>query len=396
MQSGATEVRPFELFFDLVFAFSLIQITNTIVYDDSVLGVAHGLVVLCIVWLAWVGFTSLANVGLPSHSTRDWRPPVFVLAMGFMLLVAISIPTAFWQDDKLFAYSIGALGLTWFVAYVVLTARAPGLRRDVYRMAGLALLLPVSVIVSSYLPVTWLSVLLLGVGLVGAAASPFAAHPLQWPLGREHLVERYELFIIIALGESLISIGLGATGATRNAELIVSILIAVLLVALMWRVYLVGVCETGRAHVQSLDVRSAHLFARVAYVYLHLLMAAGIILVAAGLKVAMADVTTDVTPLFGALLVIGLSLFMLSILVFRYLATGRWEWWRLVGIAFLLSVGLAAGSTPDLVFLALTTAVAILGSWPDVLPSSTSVTFIRTRQSRHEGESRGREDEEGP
>ena len=150
MQSGATEVRPFELFFDLVFAFSLIQITNTIVYDDSVLGVVHGLVVLCIVWLAWVGFTSLANVGLPSHSTRDWRPPVFVLAMGFMLLVAISIPTAFWQDDKLFAYSIGALGLTWFVAYVVLTARAPDLRRDVYRMAGLALLLPASVIASGY------------------------------------------------------------------------------------------------------------------------------------------------------------------------------------------------------------------------------------------------------
>ena len=110
----------------------------------------------------------------------------------------------------------------------------------------------------------------------------------------------------------------------------------------------------------------------------------------------MADVTTDVTALFGALLVIGLSLFMLSILVFRNLATGRWEWWRLVGIAALLSVGLAAGSTPDLVFLALTTAVAILGSWPDVLPSSTSVTFTRTHRSRHEGESRGREDEEGP
>ena len=171
--------------------------------------------------------------------------------------------------------------------------------------------------------------------------------------------------------------------------MVVGILIAVLLVAVMWRVHLVRVCETGRAHVHGLDVRSAHLFARVAYVYLHLLLAAGIILVAAGLKVAMADVTTDVTPLFGALLVIGLSLFLVSILVFRYLATGRWEWWRLIGIAALLGVGLAAGSTPDLVFLALTTAVAILGSWPDVLPSSTSVPFTRTHRSRDEGDSRG-------
>lgn len=389
VQSGATEVRPFELFFDLVFAFSLIQITNTIVYDDSVLGVVHGLVVLCIVWLAWAGFTSLANVGLPSHSRRDWRPPVFVVAMGFMLLVAISIPTAFWQDDKLFAYSLGALGLTWFLAYLKLTAGNPDLRRDVYRISALALLLPASVIVSSYLPVTWLSVLLLGIGFTGAVASSFVSRPDQWPLGREHLVERYELFIIIALGESLISIGLGATGATRNVELVISILIAVLLVAVMWRVYLVGVCATGREHLESLDVRRAHRFSRIAYVYLHLLLAAGIILVAAGLKVAMADVTTDITPLFGAVLVIGLALFMISILIFRYLAQAKWEWWRLTGIAALLAVGLAAGSTPDLVFLSLTTAVAILGSWPDVLPSSTSVPFTRIDRSRHEGDPHG-------
>ena len=389
MQSGATEVRPFELFFDLAFAFSLIQITNTIVYDDSVLGVVHGLVVLCIVWLVWSGFTSLANVGLPSGSGRDWRPPVFVLAMGLMLLVAISIPTAFWQDDKLFAYSLGALGLTWFVAYLKLTAGSPELRRDVYRIAALALLLPASVIVSSYLPVTWLSVFLLGIGFAGAIGSSFVGRADQWPLGREHLVERYELFIIIALGESLISIGLGATTATRNAMLVISILIAVLLVAVMWRAYLVGVCDTGRAHLESLDARRAHRFSRIAYVYVHLVLAAGIILVAAGLKVAMADVTTDITPLFGAVLVIGLALFMLAVLVFRYLATGRSEWWRLIGIAALLAVWFAAGSTPDLVFLSLATAVAILGSWPDLLPSSTTVPSTRMRRSRHEGDPDG-------
>ena len=62
--------------------------------------------------------------------------------MGFMLLVAISIPTAFWQDDKLFAYSIGALGLPWFVAYFVMTTGSPERRRDFYRMTDLALLLP--------------------------------------------------------------------------------------------------------------------------------------------------------------------------------------------------------------------------------------------------------------
>ncbi len=366
MQSGATEVRPFELFFDLVFAFSLIQITNTIVADGDAVGVVHGLVVLCIVWLVWSGFTSLANVGLPPGSHRDWRMPVFVLAMALMLLVAISIPTAFWEGDKLFAYSIGALGITWFAAYLKLTAGQPELRRDIYRTAAAVALLPAAVIITSYLPQSWLSVVILGIGLAGAVLSVLASRSSQWPLGRDHLAERYELFIIIALGESLISIGLGATGAPRNPELIIGILISVLLVAVMWRAYLLGVYDTGRQALHRLDTERALRFSRVAYTYLHLVLAAGIILVAAGLKVAMRDVTTVITPLFGALLVSGLVLFMVTILIFRYVAVGRWEWWRLTGIAGLVLVWLAAGRAPDLVFLGLTTVVTILSSLPDL------------------------------
>lgn len=378
MQSGATEVRPFELFFDLVFAFSLIQITTTIVNDDDFLGVLHGMAVLCIVWLIWAGFTSLANVGLPEGTTRDWRPPVFILAMGLMLLVDVSIPTAFWEGDKLFAFAIGALSLTWLLAYLRLTMGNPAWRRDVYRMAAAALLLPAAVIISSFMSDSWLAVLLLAIGLAGAVLSPFAARHPYWPLGRDHLVERYELFIIIALGESLISIGLGATNAPRSPELIASILISVLLVAVMWRAYLVGVSDPGRARMRDLDAPQAQLFSRLAYVYMHLLLAAGIILVASGLKVAMKDVETVVSPLFAGTLTFGLALFMLSVLVFRYLATGRGEWWRLLPIAALLIVWFAAGRTPDVVFLSLTTAVAILGSLPDLRRSPPSHTHGST------------------
>lgn len=374
VQSGASQVRPFELFFDLVFAFSLIQITNTIVSDGDLLGVVHGLAVLCIVWLVWAGFTSLANVGLPPGSGRDWRAPVFVFAMGLMLLVAISIPTAFWEGDKLFAYSIGALGLTWFFAYVKLTAGQPELRRDVYRMGVAIAVLPVAIIIASYLPPSSLSVVLLAVGLVGAAIGISAARSRQWPIGRDHLAERYELFIIIALGESLISIGLGATGAPRSPGLIAGILISVLLVAVMWRAYLLGVYDTGLSALRKLDGASALRFSRIAYPYLHLLLSAGIILVAAGLKVAMKDVTTNITPLFGALLLAGLALFLLTTLLLRHLAVGRWEWWRLLAIGGLLAVWLIAARIPDLAFLAVTTAVAILGSLPDLRRAQQEAT----------------------
>ena len=148
--------------------------------------------------------------------------------------------------------------------------------------------------------------------------------------------------------------------------MIVGILISVLLVAVMWRAYLLGVYDTGLAALRRLDGPRALRFSRIAYSYLHLLLAAGIILVAAGLKVAMKDVTTVITPLFGALLIAGLAVFLLSILVFRHVAIGRWEWWRLLAIFALLGVWMTAERTPDLVFLSVTTAVAVLGSLPDL------------------------------
>ena len=364
--ASADKVRPFELFFDLVFAFSLIQTTNAIVEDDDLLGVIHGLVVLAIVWFIWVAFTSLANFGPAASTRRDWRPPVFVLAMGLMLLVDISIPTAFWENDRLFAYSVAALFLIWFVAMVKAVDGTPGLHADVIRMGIAGGLLPLMLIVSTYIVDTTLSVVLLSVGFLGIVLASVVSRDKRWPIGREHLTERYELFIIIALGESLISIGLGATKAERTPQLVIAILIAVALVAVMWRTYLVGVAEAGRTRLRALSHAQAWRFTRIAYVLLHLVLAAGIVAVAAGLKVSMKDVLTPVAPLFGGVLILGLVTFLLAIMVFRYTVTQRFEWWRLAPLTALLLVWLLAGRAPDIVFLALTTAVAAIGSLPDL------------------------------
>lgn len=366
VQPGADKVRPFELFFDLVFAFSLIQITNAIVEDDDLLGVLHGLVVLAIVWFIWVSFTSLANIGLAPGRRQDWRAPVFVLAMGLMLLVDISIPTAFWENDRLFAFSVGALFILWFVAYLQAVGHDTALRSDVYRMGLAGAVLPAMLIISSYVSNTGISLVLLCVGFLGMVLSSTVSRDSRWPIGREHLTERYELFIIIALGESLISIGLGATKADRSPQLIIAILISVALVAVMWRAYLVGVAEAGRVRLFALDHEQAWRFTRIGYVVLHLVLAGGIIAVAAGLKVSMKDVLAPVSPLFGGVLILGLAAFLLAIMVFRYTATGRFEWWRLVPLTVLFAVWLLAGRAPDVAFLTATTVVAVIGSLPDL------------------------------
>lgn len=368
VRPGADRVRPFELFFDLVFVFSLIQITNSIVDDNDILGVVHGLVVLFIVWWIWASFTAVANVGLGASDRSDWRPVIFIAAMAVMLLVDISIPTAFWENDRLFAYGVGALFILWAVAYLRLTTGAPTLRRDVYRMIGLAALLPLTLIVSAYVASVAASIALLSIGLVAAAMTAIIPRSPDWPIGREHLAERYELFLIITLGETLISIGLGASNAERNAELIVGVLVSVVLVAVMWRTYLVGVADPGRRRLLSLDYHGSVRLTRTGYVFLHLVLVAGIIGVAAGLKVALKDVYTPVTELFGGTLVVGLAAFLLTVMLFRRILTARFEWWRLIPLAALFGVWFIAGDAPDIVFLVATTLVAIIGSLPDLRP----------------------------
>ena len=70
-ESDGEKVQYFELFFDLVYVFTLIQITRTIVDDGTLEGIVHGLFVLVLVWWVWVAFTSMANVGLPAQAPRD-------------------------------------------------------------------------------------------------------------------------------------------------------------------------------------------------------------------------------------------------------------------------------------------------------------------------------------
>jgi low temperature requirement protein LtrA len=365
---GASKVRPFELFFDLVFVFSLIQITDSIVEDDSLLGVVHGLVVLFLVWWIWVAFTAVANVGLQADTRIDWRPPIFILAMGLMLLVGMSIPYAFWENDQLFAYSFAGLYLVWITAYLILVWRDKHLRFSVFRMGAISVVLPTALLASAFIDNVTVSVVLITIGLIAGVLTSVVGGVKRWPFGRSHLAERYELFIIIVLGESLISIGFGASKADRSPELIFSVLVAVVLIAVMWRQYLIGVADAGREAMGMMNDVVVIRFSRVAYPFLHLLLAIGVIGVAAGLKVSMLDVLNPISPLFGGILIAGLALFMLSIMAFRALCTGHVQWWRVGPVIALVASWLLVGRASDMVLLLVVTAVAAVGSLPDLRP----------------------------
>ena len=309
-------VENFELFFDLVYVFTLLQITRTIAADGSLTGIVHGTVVLLLVWWVWVVFTSMANLGLPESERRDWRPLIFTVAMGLVLLMALSVPEAFWRDSKLFAYSYFALALLGMGGQLWVTRTDPAAFRAIRRMWVVGMILPGVLVISTFVTDATVSVILIVVGIGTALIAPFAAGTADLPISTSHLAERYSLFILITLGESIISIGEGATRSPMSWLLVASVLVAFALVVILWRHYVVAVLQPGERALSQIQGPRQAAYARYGYTFIHLAMVWGIVLAAVAIKTAMVDLTSPLDDLLEAGLAFGVLVFLAATTVF--------------------------------------------------------------------------------
>ena len=360
-------VETYELFFDLVYVFTLIQITRTIAADGTLTGIVHGSVVLLIVWWVWVVFTTMANMGLPESDRRDWRPLIFAVAMGLVLLMALSIPEAFWGDSKLFAYAYLALAVLGAGGQLWVTRADPVATRGLRRMWAVAFILPVLLVVSSYIANTTLSVVLIAIGLLSAIVAPFAAGTGNMPLSTTHLAERYSLFMLITLGESIISIGEGATKATMSWLLIACVLIAFALVVILWRHYVVAVLQPGEKALHRLEGARQATYARYGYTFTHLPMVWGIIIIAVAIKSAMVDLTTPLDDLLEAGLALGVLVFLAATTVFSRLTGEPLRARMLIPLGLLAILAVGGWHLPTAVLIVAVTAIAAIGIDPRAL-----------------------------
>ncbi len=358
------KVEYFELFFDLVFVFALIQITRTIADDGTLTGILHGTVVLLLAWWVWVSFTSMANMGLPESDRREWRPLIFAVAMGPLLLMALSIPEAFWAGGKLFAYSYLALAVIAAGGQLWISSYDPDTFRAVKRLWSVGIILPIIVVITSYVPDETVSVILITIGIISAIAAPFAAGTRNLPISTSHLAERYALFMLITLGESIISIGEGATGATIDALLIISVLIALALVVLLWRHYAVAVLDTGEQALERLHGRRLTTFARHAYTLTHLPMVWGIVMVAVAIKTALGDLETPLDDLLEAGLAVGALAFLAATAIFSTMAGSRIRPMMIVSLALLATLIFIGPSIPTVLLIVAVTIATGLGIDP--------------------------------
>ena len=356
-------VTTFELFFDLVFVFAFTQVTQYMAHAHSGLGVLQGLIILSLLWWSWVSYSWLANQTFVDEGIARAGMAV---AMAAMFLVALVIPEAF-EDLPGGLYAPLVLALSYMVvrvAHLTMYFFAAGddgpLRRQVLitttaLVPGSGLLILGAVIGGPAQTWLWLGGLVIDV-----AITYFTARGGNWRVhSAAHWAERYGLVVILALGESIVAIGVGVAEIAISTEILIGSMLAIALSVLLWWLYF-DVIALAAEHVLARlrGVARANL-AIDGYTYLHFLIIAGVVISALGVEQAMHHVN-EPKPLgwfASAALFGGTSLYLAGHTAFWRRAGGKIKGWRLGGATLLLALIPVGALIPALASLALTVAV---------------------------------------
>ena len=370
--SEEAKVTPIELFFDLVFVFSLTQVTALMADDLTVHGMARGLLVLALLWWCWVGYAWLGNVVQADEGVG--RLAMFG-AMAAMFVMALTVPEAFDDIDGglagpvvlAFAYlAVRLLHLTifWLAAGAEhdYALRGQLLRFAPSVLGSTALLLVASQLDGQAQTLTWLAV------VIADYAGTILAGASGWRLNSaSHFAERHGLILIVALGESIVAIGLGVTGEPISWPVISASVLGLIVAGCIWWAYFDVVALVAERVLRRAQGEERARIARDSYSYLHLPMITGVILLALGLKKVMeyvADTTEhelsdplELLPLVA--MYGGVVLYLLAHVAFRYRNVQSLNVQRVVVSLLLVALIAVATQMPALAALGLLAAVMV-------------------------------------
>jgi low temperature requirement protein LtrA len=364
-------VTPLELFFDLVFVLAITQCTALMSHHPTWSGLAQGLLVLGMLWWAWTGYAWLTSVIDPEEGAV--RLVIFG-AMAALLIVSLCVPEAFGSLALAFALAYGVVRTAHIALFMLASPEDDALRHSVLALAAstavaVALLAAASLLDGFAQGSLWALALFLDM------AGPYFFGSEGWRLVPAHFAERHGLIVIIALGESIVAIGVGAAGALTLGIGAAAVL-GVALAAAMWWVYFdVVALVSARRLARVPEGRELNELARDSYSYLHLPMVAGIVLVSLGLKTTIAHSGDSLEDVPAFALLGGVAVYLLSHVAFRYRQIHTINRQRL-GLAIVLLILVpTATAMPALVALAI--AVALI--WA-----------LIAYETRRYGEGRGR------
>jgi low temperature requirement protein LtrA len=314
-EQAEERVAPLELFFDLVFVFAITQVTTLMSEHPTWEGLAQGMLVLAAIWWAWVAYSWMTNV----LDTDEGLVRVSIFAvMATMLVAALAVPGAFGDNGVLFGVAFLIVRLLHLVVYAQGSHGDQVLITQIKRFAPTAVIGPVLIIVAGTIDDTavreliWVGALLLDyAGAVLAGVS-------GWRVSPGHFAERHGLIIIIALGESIVAIGLGVSEADLGAGEITGAVLGVVIAAGLWWTYFDVVAVVAEQTLRQATGIAQIKLARDSYSYLHLPMIAGIVLVALGVKKALGHVEDPLKTVPAFALCAGPALYYLAHVAFRW------------------------------------------------------------------------------
>lgn len=310
---SAERVSTLELFFDLVFVFTVTQLTAAIVHDLNLTGISRVVVMLAVLWWMYSGYVWLTNAVPPNTPARRF---LLMIAMAGFLVVSLAIPHAFVDDDSATAFGWGYLVVT--LVHTALFALSGASRAALARIAPFNLVSAVLVVVGAFLEDTT-QIAMWAAAAVVQIMSPHLIDAMRFPLRASHFVERHGLVVIIALGESVIAIGAGAQGLELDLKLIATAVLTLMLCFALWWAYF-GDDEEARAiaAMDAMPLRGRNLRALTVYGYGHYALLLGVLLFAAGVKSAVAHPADRLDAAQACSLAGGLALFLATNVVTRF------------------------------------------------------------------------------
>jgi low temperature requirement protein LtrA len=333
----AVRVSTLELFFDLVFVSTVTALTAVLAKDLTVRGLAKiGLMLGVILWM-YGGYAWLTNAVAP---TNRFRRTLMLVGMGGFLVMALAIPDAFGASG--WAFGAGYFVVNAVHSGLFLHSAGSGAAMVVRRLAPLNLVSASLVLAGGLLPDGW-RWLLWAAALTMQIITPYL-HPVGgYSISAAHFVERHGLVVIVALGESIVAIGIGAAGLPLDLRLVAVAVLGLTLSYYLWWVYFEGDDGGAERALDAVEPERRPRAALNAYGYAHYPLLLGIVVLAAGVKVAIAKSTAELSLAQALALGGGVALFLLGDVAYRRVLSigrSRYRLWGAVGVMATVPLGL--------------------------------------------------------
>ena len=358
-----------ELFFDLVFVFAFTQVTALILEDTSAEGFLRAALVLAMVWWAWSAYAWMTNaIDIENVVTRL----IIFTAMAAGFFMALAVPDAFQDEAAWFAVAYFVVRILNTALYTWGARSDPVLLRATLRLAPWFLIAALVALAGGFADPdyrAWIWLASLVIDVVGT----LRVARVEWRISPSHFAERFALIVIIALGESIVAIGIGTSELERDSTYAVSVVVAFAGVAALWWAYFDFTAVAAERALRRASRAARGPLARDVFTYFHYPVVLGIIFYAVAAKKTLEHPLDPLSEAGRWALGLGVAIYLSSFALMRFRVIRRLAWERLTAAAVALVVAVALERTDAIVTLGVVIAVLI---------ASVAVETFRLRELR--------------